>query len=295
MQQIGEVALLGRWRAEMLETLMRIIERVDAGAPAFVAEGRIGDHEVEGLELAVVAGEAGIGQRVALLDFRCRVVVQDHVHPRQTGRGSILLLAVERHLGMGFVANFQQQRTRTAGWVIHGGVVGGDRLMDTDDPRHDAADFRRCVELAFALTALGGEMAHQVFVGVAEDVVAVCAVLAEVERLVLENRNQVGQSVDDLLTAAEFARIVEVGHIGQLIGIGQRPDDLLVDLVANVRHTFEGNHVLEAGAFGNGDRRVRNASVLVGNVFNEQQDENVILVLAGIHAATQFVAGGPKG
>lgn len=295
MQQVGEVALLGRWRAEMLETLVRVIERVKAGAPAFVDEGGIGNDEVEGLELAVVAGEAWIGQRVALLDFRRRIVMQDHVHPRQSGRGGILLLTVERHLGMGFVTDFQQQRTRAAGRVIHGGVVGGDGLVDADDSRHDAADFGGRVELAFTLAALGGEVTHQVFVGITKDVVAICAVLAEVERLVLEDRNQVGQPVDDLLTAAEFARVVEIRHIGQLVGIGQRPDDLLVDLVADVRLALEGDHVLEARAVGNGDRGVGNACVLVGDVFNEQQDQNVVLVLTGIHATAQFVAGCPEG
>ena len=295
MQQVGEIALFGGRRAEMLESLVRIVERVEAGAPAFVAEGRIGDHEVEGFELPVVAGEPWVRQRVALLDLCRRVVVQDHVHPRQAGRGGVLLLTVERDLGVGFVTHFQQQRTRAAGWVIHGGVVGGNRFVDTDDPRHDAADFGRRVELAFALAALGSEVAHQVFVGVAENVVAVCAVFAEIERLVLEDRDQIGQPVDNLLTAAKFARIVEIRHIGQLVGVGQRPDDLLVDLIADVRLALEGDHVLETGTFGDGYRRIRDARVLVGDVFDEQQDENVVLILASVHAAAQFVTGGPKG
>ena len=50
VQQIGVIALLGGRRAEGLEALVRVVERVDAGAPAFVAEGRIGDDVIEGLE-----------------------------------------------------------------------------------------------------------------------------------------------------------------------------------------------------------------------------------------------------
>ena len=79
VQQVGVVALLGGRHAEGLEALVGVVERIEAGAPALVAEGRIGDDVVEGLERVAVL-ELGIGQRVALLDERRRVVVQDHVH-----------------------------------------------------------------------------------------------------------------------------------------------------------------------------------------------------------------------
>jgi hypothetical protein len=45
---------------------------------------------------------------------------------------------------------------------------------------------------------------------------------------------------------------------------------------------------------GDDDRRVRHASVFIADVFDEQQDEDMVLVLAGIHAATEFVATGPE-
>ena len=47
---------------------------------------------------------------------------------------------------------------------------------------------------------------------------------------------------------------------------------------------------LKLAPVGNGDRGVGHAGVLVADVFDEQQDEDVVLVLAGIHAAAQFVA-----
>jgi len=106
MQQVGVIALLVRRRAEIMEAPVRIVKRVDAGAPAFVAERRIGDYVVEGFELTVIASEQRISQGVALLDQSCRVVVQDHVHARQTGGGGVLFLSVERDFGMGFVAHF---------------------------------------------------------------------------------------------------------------------------------------------------------------------------------------------
>ena len=164
------------------------------------------------------------------------------------------------------------------------------RVADADDLRHDAADLGGRVELALALAALGGEVPHQVFVGVAEDVVAFGAVLGEVEGRVLEDGDEVGEPVHHLLAAAELGGVVEVRHVGQLVGVGQRGDDLLVDLVADVALALERDHVLEAGARRDGDRRVGLAGVLVADVLDEQQDEDVVLVLAGVHAAAQLVA-----
>jgi hypothetical protein len=47
-------------------------------------------------------------------------------------------------------------------------------------------------------------VAHQVFVGVAEDVVPLGAVLREVERRVLEDGDEVGEPLDLLFAIAEL-------------------------------------------------------------------------------------------
>ena len=169
-------------------------------------------------------------------------------------------------------------------------AAGGLRVADAEDLRHDAADLGGRVELALALAALGGEVPHEVFVGIAQDVVALGAVLREIERRVLEDGDEVGEPVHHLLAAAELGGVVEVRHVGQLVGLGQRGDDLLVDLVADVRLALQRDHVLEAGALGDRDRRIGHARVLVADVLDEQQDEDIVLVLAGVHAAAQFVA-----
>ena len=100
---------------------IRIVERIEAGAPALVGERRIGDDVVEGLERVAVL-ELGIGQRVALHDQRGRVVVQDHVHAGEAAGGGILFLPVERDRGAGLIAHFQEQRAGAAGGVVDGGV-----------------------------------------------------------------------------------------------------------------------------------------------------------------------------
>ena len=294
VQQVGVIALLTGRRAEVLEPLVGIALHIDTVAPAFVAERRIGDDVVEGLESPVLAGEERIGQRVALLDQRRGVVVQDHVHAGEASGRSIFFLPVERDLGTGGIAHLQQQRTGAAGQVIDGGGVGRARVADADDLRHDPADLGGGVELPLALATLGGEVPHQVFVGVAKDVIAVRAVLREIERRVLKDGDEVGEAFHLGFAVAELGGVVEVRHVGQLVGVGQRSEDLLVDLVANVGLALERDHVLEARAIGNGDRRVGHARVFVADVFHEQQHQDIVLVLAGIHAAAQLIATGPE-
>ena len=149
----------------------------------------------------------------------------------------------------GFVGHLQQQRAGAAGGVVDGGGGGGLGLANADDLGHHPADLGGGVELPLALAALGGEVAHQVLVGVAEDVIALGAVLREIEGGVLEDGDQVGEAVDHLLAAAELGGVVEIGKIeSSSVGLRQRGDDLLVDLVADVGLALERDHVLEARA-----------------------------------------------
>ena len=88
---------------------------------------------------------------------------------------------------------------------------------------------------------------------------------------------------------AELVGIVEVGEVAACepsIGVDQRLDDLRVDLVADVALSLERDHVREARAFRNGDRRceVSALTVLVADVLDEQHEKDVVLVLTGIHA-----------
>ncbi len=45
---------------------------------------------------------------------------------------------------------------------------------------------------------------HPVFVGIAEDVIAFHAILAEIQRLVFKDGDQVAEPVDHILAAAQF-------------------------------------------------------------------------------------------
>lgn len=69
---------------------------------------------------------------------------------------------------------------------------------------------------------------------------------------------------------------------------------MLIDLVANLAVTLEGDHIFEACTWWNGDWRIRHASIFVADVFDEQQHQHIILVLAGVHAIPQIIARLPK-
>jgi len=56
---------------------------------------------------------------------------------------------------------------------------------------------------------------YQIFVSVTEDIVAVGAVLREVQRLALEDGHQIGQPVHHLLAGSQLRRIVEVRKVRQ--------------------------------------------------------------------------------
>ena len=69
------------------------------------------------------------------------------------------------------------------------------------------------VELALALAALAGEVPHEVFIGIAKDVVVLGAVLREIERGVLEDGNEIAEFLDLVPTVAEFVGVVEVREV----------------------------------------------------------------------------------
>ncbi|MNC37075.1 hypothetical protein D3C76_1543090 [compost metagenome] len=66
-------------------------------------------------------------------------------------------------------------------------------------------------------------MAHQVFVSITQDVVALGAVTAKIQTRRVEDADQVGQAVDHLLALAELLLVVEIGHVddaSEVISLG---------------------------------------------------------------------------
>ena len=138
----------------------------------------------------------GSARVLPLDDLGDGVVVEDHVRAGEAGGGGALFLTVEGDCREGFVGDFEEKGAGAAGGVVDGGGGSGGDVVDADDFGDDARDFRWGVELAFAFAAFGGEVAHEVFTGVAEDVVTVGAVAGEVEGFVFEDGDEVSEAVD---------------------------------------------------------------------------------------------------
>ena len=293
VQQEGVVTVF-LWRNAPGETAEFILLGVDSAGPVLVGEGRIGNGEVECFELAAGVFPLRVGDSIAFPDFGGGVVVQNHVHARQCAGGIIHFLTEDGEAARRLVAGFEQQRAGTAGGVVDGGVLRG-LAGDADNTGKNARDFRRGVELTLAFAGLGGEVAHEVFIGIAQQVVAISAVGGEIHTF--EDADELGEPVDHLLALAEFVLVVEIGHVDhalEVVLLRQRADDF-VDFVTDLLVTLERHHVVEARAFRHHDHAVGVALVLVGDVLHEQQGEHVILVLAGVHAAAQLVTAGPEG
>lgn len=183
VQEEGVVAVFLR-RNAIAETVVLILCRVEAIAPGLGGERRVGDDKVEQLELTHRVFEMRRGQGVVLPDFRRGAVVQDHVHLGQGAGGVIHFLTVDGQVEaggtLGFVVGFEQQRARTAGRVVDA-LLAVSSTCQADDLGHDPRHLGWGIELPLALAGLGGEMAHQVFVGITQDVVTLGAVAAEIE------------------------------------------------------------------------------------------------------------------
>ena len=83
--------------------------------------------------------------------------------------------------------------------------------------------------------------------------------------------------------------------MGELVGIGQRGDDHLVDLVADVALVLEGNHVLEAGARRYRDRCLGLACIFVANILDEKQHEDAVRRHGRIRKASTTTTWGLAG
>ena len=227
VEEEGVVAVLRRGHAEA-EPAVHVVLGIEPVRPRLRREGRVGHGEVEPLERAVGLRPVRVAEGVVLPDLRRRRVVEDHVHLRERRRRVVLLLAVEREpAGPGLVGHLEEERARPARGVVGRHVLRGVG-RDADHLRHDARDLGRRVELPLALARLRGEVAHEVLVGVAEEVVAAGPVGAEVE--VLEDADEVGQPVHHRLPLPQLVLVVEVGEVDDAlepVGLGETADDLV--------------------------------------------------------------------
>ena len=162
--QVGLLALLRHEHPEALLVL-------HAGGGVVLREGRVGDHPVEGAQLAVSADVLRLGQGVALADVGGVDAVQDHVHLADGPGGAVVVLAG------------QHQVARVAAGLLHEllgvdqhaaranrGVQDLHAFLGIEEQDQQAIDLGRRVELAALLAGAVGEVLDQVLVGRAQQV-----------------------------------------------------------------------------------------------------------------------------
>lgn len=98
-------------------------------------------------------------------------------------------------------------------------------------------------------------MPHEELIGIAEKVVVVGTVAGKIEVLVFKNGDEGGEPVHHFLAGTKSGGLVEIREVSArqraAVGFDKGLNDILVDLVADVRAALEFAHIGEAGPLGN--------------------------------------------
>src|SRR5207237_10743002 len=81
------------------------------------------------------------------------------------------------------------------------------------------------------------------------------------------------------LSGPRFSRLPSANSAfptqGQFVGLGERLNNFLVDLVADVALALERDHILEICTAWDGDRRIRYSGIFIADVLDEEQHQDV--------------------
>src|SRR3974390_2478096 len=102
----------------------------------------------------------------------------------------------------------EKQRSGAASGIVNG-LSGASCSADPNYLRHDPRHFGGSIELPLALARLGREVAHKGFVGIAEDIVALRAVLGEIKFGAAEDGDEIGEAIHHLLAATQLIGVVK--------------------------------------------------------------------------------------
>ena len=302
----GEVGVARRRRA----VLPALVLAQALAAPVAHVEGGIGEDEV-GLQVGVAVVVEGVAVRDLAVDAADR-----EVHLGEPPGRVVRLLAVDRDVGFGLAAvpvaigvradelhRLHEHARGAAAGVVHPAAVGLEHL---DEELDHAA---RRVELA-ALLALGArELREEVLVDAAEHVLGAARLVADLDvadevdelaeaRLVERGAGVVlGQHALERRVVALDAshRVVDELADGGLAGLG-----LQVRPARLRRHPEDALGAVLVGILGVGALRLLGNELGVvllegvGDVLQEDQAKDDVLVLGGVHAAAQRVGHPPE-
>ena len=105
--------------------------------------------------------------------------------------------------------------------------------------------------MSLALSAFCSEFAHQIFVGVSDDVIAFSLVPGEVQFWTLEDGYEIGQLIDHFLTASQFLLIVKMCNINNALQVSifvSKTGNDLIHALADVLLSLKRNKVIKGAA-----------------------------------------------
>ena len=140
-----------------------------------------------------------------------------------------------------------------------------------------------------------GELHHEIFVGVTDDVIAAGAIALEVNGRIFEYGDQSGHLVHQFLARTKFVRVIEI-DVWQSAGKMVVLQELLEDFIHRLRHircVFCLNEFIERRALVYRKIGAPLPFVSVGHIFKKQQHKNIILIAGRLHASPKFIASLP--
>ena len=280
--------------------------------PVGVVEGRVGE-DVVGAEVGMEVAAEGVGVLGAEVGLDA---AQGEVHDGEAAGGGVALLAVDADVAelaaVGFDEFFRlhEHAAGAAGGVVDAAFVGGEHL---DEAAHDAG---RGVELAAVLALGAGEAGEEILVDAAEQIDGAVGLLALAGGGECDGGDEVDEFAEALLVEAGAgvvlgqdafeARVVALdgdhgvvhgladgGLLGAGLevgpaGIGGHPEDVLGFVFVRVFGIGPGVVALAGEELG--------AVFLegVGDVFEEDEAEDDVLVFRRVHVVAQLVGGEPE-
>ena len=175
MLQPGEVGVAGGRRA----VLPAGVVIADAGIPLLHVEGRIG-HDVIGAQVRVLVIGKGVGWFLAEVEVDAP---DHHVHGGQPPGGGVVLLAVDRDIAELAAMLFDEtsrsgQKSRRSPWPDHRRALGKGCSISTIKDNDGFGGVILATLFAFGQ----GELAEEIFVDMAKDVLGVQGLMGKGDR-----------------------------------------------------------------------------------------------------------------
>lgn len=278
MQEPGIITILFRRNTKAIKTLEWICRGFQSVTPVLIGKRRIHNHKVEAAQLTEIICELRVGQGIALQNGTGSLLMEDEVHPGQAGCG--VILAKNGHDGIAvfanrcFVCSPDEQAAAACGRIVDSPILirrGGD-ITNADQARNDAGHLAGRIELALALTGFLRELHHEVFVGVADNVVTAGAVSTEINIRILEDANQTGHFIDQFFSGTQFLRIIEadIGQGSLEMVVFQELLQDLINPLANVRFPFCCDQRVKGCFLGYREHRIGLSLIPVRHIFVEE-------------------------